>query len=110
MIDGRQPAASFWSSYRKKRSPESGVWGGAVGRPRAATTAAGNVRGDAPERPGARAYDIKHYNYYLNSSRMAPGVAAAPLPSSDPFWLCLPSLPLLSQSLSLFLSLCATSL
>lgn len=23
-----------------------------------------------------RAYDIKHYNYYLNSSRMAPGVAA----------------------------------
>jgi len=26
---------------------------------------------------GARAYDIKHYNYYLNSSRMAPGVAAS---------------------------------
>ena len=23
-----------------------------------------------------RAYDIKHYNYYLNSSRIAPGVAA----------------------------------
>lgn len=26
-------------------------------------------------RLGARAYDIKHYNYYLNSSRIAPGVA-----------------------------------
>lgn len=33
---------------------------------------------------GVRAYDIKHYNYYLNSSRMAPGVAA---PSSSSFHL-----------------------
>lgn len=34
---------------------------------------------------GARAYDIKHYNYYLNSSRMAPGVARSPLFVSPPF-------------------------
>lgn len=33
-------------------------------------------QGGIPE-TGARAYDIKHYNYYLNSSRMAPGVAAS---------------------------------
>lgn len=40
-------------------------------------------REGAPE-AGARAYDIKHYNYYLNSSRMAPGVAALLLVSSTP--------------------------
>lgn len=75
----RQPAGS-WSSYRKKRSLETReeLWGG---------------RGDGGGREseggywreaGARAYDIKHYNYYLNSSRMAPGVAALSS-SSFPF-------------------------
>lgn len=35
MIDRRQPAAGFWSSYRKKRSPETREWsletGGSAG-------------------------------------------------------------------------------
>lgn len=54
---------------------------------------------------GARAYDIKHYNYYLNSSRMAPGVAA----SSSSSLLLSPSLALSrlsSRAFSLSLSLC----
>lgn len=49
----------------------------------AAATAAGE-RGGYRREAGARAYDIKHYNYYLNSSRMAPGVAA---PFSSSFFL-----------------------
>lgn len=44
----------------------------------------GGRTGGALEWPGARAYDIKHYNYYLNSSRMAPGVAAVFLPLRSP--------------------------
>lgn len=31
-------------------------------------------------------YDIKHYNYYLNSSRMAPGVAFLPSPLPRPWF------------------------
>jgi len=41
-----------------------------------AAAAAAGGQGGTPG-AGARAYDIKHYNYYLNSSRMAPGVAAS---------------------------------
>lgn len=76
--------------YRKKSSlktRETSYEGG----PRRGERYRGGYR-----RPGSRAYDIKHYNYYLNSSRMAPGVAA---PSSSR--LSLPVAPIMPSSLSL---------
>lgn len=59
--------------------------------------------GEYRREAGSRAYDIKHYNYYLNSSRMAPGVAAPSSSSFPPFSSYLP------LSLALFLSIATLS-
>lgn len=81
---------------RRERSCGGRGDGGGGGRERESE---GGYRREA----GARAYDIKHYNYYLNSSRMAPGVAAPSSSSFPPFSSYLP------LSLALFLSIAALS-
>ena len=82
----RQPVSIRWSSCKKKKRQDDTRWDETRRDETKPDEIGGDRTSEDPVGPREkatslleaepRAYDIKHYNYYLNSSRIAPGVAA----------------------------------